>query len=168
MSLRRARVLGSLAVLASLMLFVGVFAQAGNGASKSSSTTSSSSQTPDARSYYNKVQATIGSGLYSEYCQLCHGSKLQGKKGPPLKGAAFAKSWEAGNLTVDDLFYEISTQMPLNGPGPGNLSKQQYIDLVAYLLQENGYPAGKNPLPSSDSALQKFKLTSQSSSSSSG
>lgn len=166
MNPRRAQFLGSLAALASLMLFVVVFAQAGNGASKSSSATSSSSQTAAAKTYYNKVQATVGSGLYSQYCQLCHGSKLQGRKGPPLKGTAFAKSWEAGNLTVDDLFYEMSTQMPLNGPGPGNLSKQQYVDLVAYLLQQNGYPAGKKPLPSTDSALQKLKLTSQSSSSS--
>lgn len=168
MSLRRARLVGTLAVLASLMLFVAVFAQAGGNGSKSSSSKSGASQAPEAKSYYTAVQATIGSGLYNKYCQLCHGANLQGLKGPPLKGQAFAKSWEGGNLTVDDLFYEMSTQMPDNGPGPGGLSRQQYVDLVAYLLQQNGYPAGKTPLPSKDSAMQKLKLTAQPSSSASG
>jgi len=30
---------------------------------------------------------------------------------------------------------------------PATLSREQYIDIVAYILMVNGYPAGTQPLP---------------------
>jgi hypothetical protein len=38
----------------------------------------------------------------------------------------------------------ISTQMPVNNPG--SLSKNQYTQVLAFILAKNGYPAGSVPL----------------------
>jgi hypothetical protein len=36
---------------------------------------------------------------------------------------------------------------------PATLSKQEYIDIIAYLLMMNGHPAGAQPLPLDPSVL---------------
>ena len=45
---------------------------------------------------------------------------------------------------MDDLFYIIRTLMPYGQPA--TLSKQEYIEIIAYILMVNGYPAGAQPL----------------------
>jgi hypothetical protein len=63
----------------------------------------------------------------------------------PLVGPAFAARWADNNLTADDLHYIVRTLMPQGAPG--SLCEAAYVDLVAFLLQANGYPAGDEPLP---------------------
>jgi hypothetical protein len=46
--------------------------------------------------------------------------------------------------------------MPLDNPG--RLNRGQYADLVAYLLQLSGMPAGDRPLPSNDVALKAIRI----------
>jgi len=41
---------------------------------------------------------------------------------------------------------------------PGKLSRGQYADIVAYLLELNGFTAGKTPLPSDDEKLKQIKI----------
>jgi alcohol dehydrogenase (cytochrome c) len=93
---------------------------------------------------YTKEQAQIGAQIYSGTCSVCHGSKLQGGAAPALTGPVFAQSLKATYSTASPLFALISTQMPVNNPG--SLSKQQYTQVLAFILAKNGYPAGNVPL----------------------
>jgi mono/diheme cytochrome c family protein len=96
---------------------------------------------------YTGPQAERGNSLYSEQCSRCHGDFLGGdgasERVVALTGATFEEDWESASL--NDLFVKIARTMP---PGsPGGLSTRQTLDLVAYLLQFNGYPAGTTELP---------------------
>src|ERR1700722_1474000 len=93
---------------------------------------------------YTREQAQMGAQIYSGSCSVCHGSKLQGGAAPALTGPAFAQSLKATYTTASALYALISTQMPVNNPG--SLSKNQYTQVLAFLLAKNGYPAGSAPL----------------------
>jgi alcohol dehydrogenase (cytochrome c) len=93
---------------------------------------------------YTKEQAQIGAQIYSGSCSVCHGSRLQGGAAPALTGPVFAQSLQATYTTASALFALVSTQMPVNNPG--SLSKQQYTQVLAFILAKNGYPVGSAPL----------------------
>ena len=54
----------------------------------------------------------------------------------------FRQAYGAG--TAAQLYDFISRQMPQNTPG--SLSQRQYLDVTAYILSRNGFPAGNTPL----------------------
>lgn len=93
---------------------------------------------------YTKEQAQAGAQIYSATCSVCHGSRLQGGAAPALKGTVFAQTLNATYLTTSKLFQAISTRMPASNPG--SLSKEQYTQVLAFILAENGYPSGNMPL----------------------
>ncbi|MDB5071075.1 MAG: cytochrome c class [Candidatus Eremiobacteraeota bacterium] len=90
---------------------------------------------------YTKAQAAAGAKTYTARCLRCHGAKLQGVTAPALKGK---DSPITGIRTVGDIYNYASTQMPLDKPG--SLSPATYASLVAFLLQQNGHPAGPRAL----------------------
>jgi S-disulfanyl-L-cysteine oxidoreductase SoxD len=93
---------------------------------------------------YSETQASRGEPLYQQHCSKCHGARLEGSPATALTGPAFRARWEDGNHTLDDLFYIIRTLMP--NTAPGSLAKPEYADIVAYILKQNSYPAGKQDL----------------------
>ena len=99
---------------------------------------------------YTQAQAKHGAHLYSDHCAQCHGSSLQGKTGPALAGSDFKGSLEYSKMSAKQLFHFMATQMPYNDPGA--LKKQQYLDVLAYILSKNGYPAGDHRLTQSSLA----------------
>ena len=105
---------------------------------------------------YSEDQASRGQRLYEQYCTSCHGPRLEGSPGAPLAGAAFLSRWADGQHTLHDLFYIIRTLMPYNEPG--KLAKQQYADILAYVLKVNGYTAGSAELLPSAAVLKKVTL----------
>ncbi|MCE2541075.1 MAG: PQQ-binding-like beta-propeller repeat protein, partial [Acidobacteria bacterium] len=88
---------------------------------------------------YTTAQAESGRAVYERECAVCHQSNLQGTfEAPQLAGESFLQFW--GDLSPGDLFVRISGSMP---PGQaGSLTDEAYLDVVAYLLQANGAPAG--------------------------
>jgi mono/diheme cytochrome c family protein len=89
---------------------------------------------------YTEAQAARGAGEFQSRCTTCHeGDEADA---PPLKGPAFIDRWREAPL--DFLFAHIRTDMP--GNAPGSLSEAAYLDVVAYLLQANSYPAGNTEL----------------------
>ena len=96
--------------------------------------------------HYTRAQAASGAAVYSATCQQCHGVNLQGQSGPPLVGAAFHQ-YVGKSGTAASLFDFISKQMPADKPG--SLTQQQYLDVTAFLLSRNGFPAGDVPLTKS-------------------
>jgi polar amino acid transport system substrate-binding protein len=93
---------------------------------------------------YTEAQAQAGKAVFETNCATCHGEHLEGRAGPALKGEKFASP--AANLEVRDIFSFLSTNMPAYAPG--SLQPEQYVEAMAFLLRENGYPAGKTALTS--------------------
>ena len=135
---------GNRAPMPALVVIVGVI---GVGV-----TTSSAGQTP-AAGIYTADQAQAGRAVYEQECAPCHQSNLQGSfEAPPLAGESFLRFW--GDLSPRDLFDRIRTSMPPEQPGA--LGAGAYLGVVAYLLQANGAPAGRNEL----SAETRVTITS--------
>jgi mono/diheme cytochrome c family protein len=72
-------------------------------------------------------------------CGGCHKLDLTGDRGPALKGDDFLAHWDNGSVAT--LFDKIRETMPPNAPN--ETTDDAKIDIVAYLLQQNGYPAGR-------------------------
>jgi mono/diheme cytochrome c family protein len=101
-------------------------------------------------SVYTNAQAARGERTYGVQCVSCHGASLQGVIGPPLAGAGFLAAWSTRLLAV--LVDKIEKTMP---PGQaGIVSRQQAIDLAAYILQAGKFPAGQTEL--SPAALRQI------------
>ena len=105
---------------------------------------------------YTDEQAARGERVYERYCTSCHGGRLQGNPAAPLAGEAFLSRWADGQHTLDDLLYIIRTLMPYNAPA--SLTRQQYADVLAYVLKANGYPPGEAELVPSAPALKGSTL----------
>lgn len=104
-------------------------------------------------------QAARGSAVYAESCASCHGASLEGTSSTPLKGSRFTGKWADGKHTVDDLYFVTRTQMPYGSPG--TLTDQQYIDVVAFMLQSNGYRAGAKELTANPALLKATTIAPQ-------
>jgi mono/diheme cytochrome c family protein len=103
---------------------------------------------------YTEAQAHRGEQTYGDYCEICHGPDLMGgEMAPPLIGGPFQANWNEQSL--GDLFERIRISMPLNAPG--SLNRQQYADVLAYLLSKDRYPAGKTELPTQTDVLNNTK-----------
>lgn len=106
--------------------------------------------------YYTNAQAADGHTVYARQCALCHGDKLQGKVGPALAGQQFLSVSQYQEMTAGYLFRFMSKHMPANAPA--SLSKTQYLDVMAYILKVNGYPAGSQQLSDDNRALNQIKI----------
>jgi mono/diheme cytochrome c family protein len=92
---------------------------------------------------YTTAQADHGRQLFDDNCAKCHQSTLDGMDEiPALKGSHFMADWE--QQSANDLMERVHTTMPLDNPGA--LDTPKSTDVVAYLLQQNGMPAGNTPL----------------------
>lgn len=93
---------------------------------------------------YTTEQAARGKRAYQETCVGCHvldwyrGDVVRVWDGQPLFG----------------LFDVISTRMPEDNPG--GLSRRQYVDMLAYILELNGMPAGDRELSTGASRLRQI------------
>jgi len=105
---------------------------------------------------YTADQARRGKAEFDQTCSRCHNLALIGsERGPAIKGPAFLSHWEKGS--VADLFIKIRDTMPEGGPG--TLSDETKIDILSYILQQNGFPAGAGELKKDVSALDDIALS---------
>jgi hypothetical protein len=86
---------------------------------------------------YTLDQAKRGA-LKSGLCTQCHGDNFEGGPAPQLGGADFLARWDG--RTLGDLFELMRLTMP--DDDPGSLPREQYADLVAYILAVNRFPVG--------------------------
>lgn len=92
---------------------------------------------------YTTEQAERGKTRFTGLCRRCHNDDLGGsERGPALRGDRFMSKWETQG--VDRLFAKIRDGMPPDSPS--SLPDDDYIDLVARILQANSFPAGKQAL----------------------
>ena len=91
---------------------------------------------------YSAAQAERGKTVYLNACIRCHGADLAGTTAPSLKGDRFMDEW--GGESVGRLFERIRDTMP---PNFGTiLTDASKLDIVAFILQGNGYPAAARDL----------------------
>ena len=91
---------------------------------------------------YTHAQAERGEAVFSASCVGCH--EGQDADGPELTGRAFLDRWREDKL--EPLFAFIKTTMP--GNAPGSLDDRAYADIIAFILEANGLPAGNSELSS--------------------
>lgn len=91
---------------------------------------------------YSDVQATRGAASYDTSCSGCHRPDLGGANGPALRGERFARIFAGKDLKT--LYTKIATTMPRGAAA--SLGDAVYLDIVAYVLRENGFPAGDSEL----------------------
>ncbi|MGH7569508.1 MAG: c-type cytochrome [Gemmatimonadales bacterium] len=96
---------------------------------------------------YTAAQAERGAAQFRASCANCHVPSQ-------FRGATFLRSW-AGH-TVYDLFAQIRSTMPFDNPG--QLSREAYADVLAYVFRLNGLPAGARELPSDDARLKQLRI----------
>jgi mono/diheme cytochrome c family protein len=96
---------------------------------------------------YSQQQATRGKALFAAHCASCHTAdpaKPVETDYPmrlpiALSGELFLQKWR----TVGDLYSKVSKSMPIDTKvGIAGLKDDEYADIVAFLLQVNGRPAG--------------------------
>lgn len=91
---------------------------------------------------YSDAQAARGRDVFNTACLRCHGADLAGTTAPALKGDRFYTTF--GNEPIDRLFLKVRDTMP---PSFSTiLDDQAKLDVVTYILQTNGYPAGSAEL----------------------
>jgi S-disulfanyl-L-cysteine oxidoreductase SoxD len=104
---------------------------------------------------FSSDQAARGKSAFEGSCSRCHNVALIGsERGPAIKGTAFLSHWEKDNLA--GLFIKIRDTMPEGGPG--TVSDELKIDILSYILQQNGFPAGPQELKVDLSALEDIRL----------
>jgi len=96
---------------------------------------------------YASEQAVRGQEVYQATCARCH---------PPghLDGEAFEVGWN--ERRVFDLYSLLTNTMPQDKPG--SLSDEQYIDVIAYLLQRNHVPASSVALRADTAAMRDARI----------
>ena len=95
---------------------------------------------------YSEEQARRGEKITNEVCSNCH-----------------MEDWFTGSLleswagaTVEMLYELIRTTMPEDRPA--SLERQQYADVLAYIFELNGLPAGQQELSADKEALRAILI----------
>jgi mono/diheme cytochrome c family protein len=102
-------------------------------------------------------QASQGRIVFEQHCATCHGGDLRGKIGPALIGPGLGSARD--HTTVSIMFNVIAFEMPAGDPA--SLTRQNYADVMAYILQRNGYPAGAQKLSYTAAQASDAPLISQ-------
>jgi alcohol dehydrogenase (cytochrome c) len=84
-------------------------------------------------------QAATGRAVYDQSCTVCHGSTLRLLPGSVLAGPEFVAKWS--DRSTGELLTQLRNTMPPDRPGA--LGEDEYLALIAFILQSNGAtPAG--------------------------
>ncbi len=90
---------------------------------------------------YTDSQAARGEETYTAECSRCHREDLSGYGGV-LTGVKFMDRWREDSLVS---FFRLTRDtMPRNAPK--SLAGKNYVDIVAFILKSNGFPAGREEL----------------------
>jgi len=104
---------------------------------------------PPGDALFTQAQAAAGKAAYERNCASCHGARVDDGSAPALRGAAFLGKY--GGKPAADLFNFVSTKMPQGSPG--NLSGAECAQIIAYVLQENGFATGRKEFAADAAAL---------------
>lgn len=107
------------------------------------------------RTFYTFVQSQNGERVYGTYCASCHGVDLRGPQAP-LIGPAFLSLGHDRGMTMGTFFDFLVRDTPANSMA--SLPNRDYVEIMAYILRKNGYPAGTTPLRFEQAMLERTKI----------
>ncbi len=88
---------------------------------------------------FTAAQATRGQQVFTQMCAGCHSTS-------EWTNPAFLQTWTG--VPLHDFFTQIHDTMPMDAPG--SLTREEYTDVIAYMLQLNNLPVGSMELPSDE------------------
>lgn len=103
---------------------------------------------------YTAAQAERGRLAAEHHCTECHGLDLEGGEGAALVGDPFLQKWANGDL--GRLYRRIEETMPRGRVD--SVTEPEKLDIVAFLLQQNGFPSGDTDLPGNADALARVRI----------
>jgi mono/diheme cytochrome c family protein len=98
---------------------------------------------------YTVAQAARGMAKYDNECSSCHGTG----EAPTLTGDAFMRRWFG-----DSLGAVLTKMRSMPADAPGSLEDAEYVDIIAYVMQSTGFPAGSKELPSDPPLLATIRV----------
>jgi len=100
---------------------------------------------------FSAQQAQRGEEEYVRNCAMCHGYDLVSADGdaPSLTGPAFNFGWRG--RTIAERYDLVRSTMPPSYSD--SLTHQEHLDIITYILQFNGYPAGSHELKAEERGL---------------
>ena len=96
---------------------------------------------------YLPSQASRGEDIYQSTCGTCH-------QPGQLVGQGFVESWN--DRRVYDFYALVRSTMPLDNPG--GMKDQEYLDVVAYLLQANHAAPGRDSLKADTATMRATRI----------
>ena len=107
---------------------------------------------------YTEAQAKRGEQLFAQRCAQCHSGDLHGTDlAPALIGEQFGENWD--DTTLDSLFEIMRVTMPQDQPG--GVPRELMVDVLAFMLQRGGFPAGAAALLGQRDPLSQIKYVSR-------
>jgi cytochrome c len=106
---------------------------------------------------FSTRQVDRGRRIYLRSCEHCHGASLEGNDTaeiPALVYDPFFRQW-AGR-TLGQLFEHLSRSMPADDRA--SLTPRAYADVLALILESNGFPAGESDLPEKPEELAAITI----------
>lgn len=100
---------------------------------------------------YSKAQADGAKKQFDKICAECHAFTVAAKKKPkdlPLGDDPFFENWS--DRPLSELVTLIALTMP--NDGSATVTDAEALNLVAYILQQNGFPTGPKPLTKASAA----------------
>src|SRR6185436_2588944 len=105
---------------------------------------------------YSPAQAARGKANFDLSCSRCHNLALIGsERGPAIKGATFLSHWDKD--TIAGLFTKIRDTMPQGNAG--TVTDDVKIDILTYILQQNGVPPGPTELPKDLASMEEIRMS---------
>ncbi len=96
---------------------------------------------------YSAAQADRGEARFKTPCSSCHSTNS-------FSGGAFADRWSGQSLS--EVFEFISNVMPENDPG--RLKREEYVNIIAFMLKINNFQAGDADLPTDSPGLKNIEI----------
>ena len=109
---------------------------------------------------YTNAQAARGRTTYAVYCSSCHLEDLSGgvefdmTPAPALVRDGFMQGRDLNNV-----FIFVKANMPADNAGM--LGDAAYLDVLAYILQQNSFPAGTEELKPDAALLKSIQIAAK-------
>jgi mono/diheme cytochrome c family protein len=97
---------------------------------------------------FTASQADRGEQVARANCFSCHGQR-------EWATPTMIPIWSG--RPIRDFYENLRATMPYDSPG--RLTRQEYADVLSYILELNGAPPGDTPLPSDEEGLAQIQVT---------
>jgi hypothetical protein len=108
---------------------------------------------------YTDDQALRGQNSFAGNCRSCHTDALAAVLSADPRRPPTVDGFSVNPRDLSELFLFVTEWMPADSPG--GLAPQIYVDVIAYLLQRSGAPAGPVELTPRPEILKEIQIVSK-------